>query len=87
MLKQIKDNISLPEDKALLKIVNHNDTFYLESACYMPHASDIADNAKLKEQESTAPAEQFQHRTNNQEDMYLVVRSLKHQNEKVDYEI
>ena len=32
--KQVKDNINLPDDKALLKIVNRNNIFYLESASY-----------------------------------------------------
>ena len=32
--KQIKENINLQDDKALLKIINRNDNFYLESACY-----------------------------------------------------
>ena len=58
---------------AMLKIVNHHDkTFFLESAAYQHHPTDV------------------QHiKTNgkSQESMYLVVRSLKINNEKIDYEI
>ena len=32
--KQIESKIEQVEDKALLKIVNRNDIFYLESATY-----------------------------------------------------
>lgn len=32
--KQFISNTNLPDDKALLKIVNRNDIFYLESAIY-----------------------------------------------------
>ena len=35
--KQVKDNSNLPDDTGLLKIVNHNDTFYLESATHQKH--------------------------------------------------
>ena len=35
--KQVKDNSNLPDDTGLLKIVNMNDTFYLESATYQKH--------------------------------------------------
>ena len=54
---------------AMLKIVNRNqNTFYLESAAYQPHPNDIERNeANGKTQES----------------MYLVVRSLKINNEKI----
>lgn len=59
----------MPEDMAMLKIVNRNaNTFYLESATYQPHQTDIDRNeANGKTQES----------------MYLVVRSLKVNNEKI----
>lgn len=34
-----------PDDMAMLKIVNHNsNTFYLESATYQPHPTDIERN-------------------------------------------
>jgi len=39
--KQIESHIVQPEDKALLKIVNRNDTFYLESATYQNHSDDV----------------------------------------------
>ena len=58
--------------KGLLKIVNHNNTFYLESAAYQHHEQDlqlIKDAGGVK--------------SLNQEQMYLVVRSLKHNNEKI----
>ena len=53
----------------MLKIVNRNkNTFYLESAAYQPHPDDMERNkANGKTQES----------------MYLVVRSLKINNEKI----
>lgn len=44
--KQINDNKNLPEDRALLKIVNRDDTFYLESATQMHHPEDLAELAK-----------------------------------------
>jgi len=54
---------------AMLKIVNHHqNTFYLESAAYQHHQTDldyIEANGKM------------------QESMYLVVRSLKINNEKI----
>ena len=53
----------------MLKIVNRNkNTFYLESAAYQPHPDDMERNE-----------------TNGktQESMYLVVRSLKINNEKI----
>jgi len=57
----------------MLKIVNRNaNTFYLESATYQPHATDIERNEQNGK---------------TQESMYLVVRSLKVNNEKIDYEI
>jgi hypothetical protein len=43
------DNINLPDDKALLKIVNRNDNFYLESATYVHHSSDLAEAGINKE--------------------------------------
>lgn len=58
---------------AMLKIVNHNEkTFYLESAAYVHHQNDL---------------ERLQEFGKRQESMYLVVRSLKINNEKIDYEI
>lgn len=62
----------MPEDMAMLKIVNRNNTFYLESATYQPHHVDIERNEQNGK---------------TQESMYLVVRSLKVNNEKIDYEI
>lgn len=57
----------------MLKIVNRNaSTFYLESATYQPHPTDIERNEQNGK---------------TQESMYLVVRSLKVNNEKIDYEI
>ena len=63
-----------PEDKALLKIVNHNNqTFYLESAsCNLKNEEDMR-----------APGQQSPGLINLTENMYLVVRSLKLNNEKV----
>ena len=58
--------------KGLLKIVNHNNTFYLESAAYQPHERDVE---LIKESGGV--------KSLNQEQMYLVVRSLKHNNEKI----
>ena len=79
--KQIKDNMNLNDDKALLKIINRNGVFYLESAAYYHHADDLAKNSSDTTpgatETSTTP------RPINSESMYLVVRSLKHQNEKV----
>ena len=62
------------EDKALLKIVNHNDTtFYLESAsCNLNNEEDMRQ-----------PGQPPIGLTNLNENMYLVVRSLKHNNEKM----
>lgn len=62
-----------PEDMAMLKIVNHNEkTFYLESAAYQHQPADL---------------EHMKVHGKTQESMYLVVRSLKINNEKIDYEI
>ena len=58
--------------KGLLKIVNRNNTFYLESAAYQHHERDLA---FVKEQGGM--------KCLNQEQMFLVVRSLKHNNEKI----
>ena len=59
----------MPEDMAMLKIVNRNaSTFYLESATYQPHPTDIERNEQNGK---------------TQESMYLVVRSLKVNNEKI----
>ena len=52
--KQIKDNTNLPDDKALLKIVNINGVFYLESASYQHHPEDVAKQiAETKATETT----------------------------------
>ena len=61
------------EDKALLKIVNHdNSTFYLESAsCNL-----------LNEEDMRLPGQPAIGLSNLNENMYLVVRSLKNNNEK-----
>lgn len=70
-------NANQADDKALLKIVNHGEsTFYLESAAYQHHEKDVA-----------AVMEAGGKLAQNHEQMYLVVRSLKHNNEKIDYEI
>lgn len=59
----------LPEDMAMLKIVNHNqNTFYLESAAFQHHQADLY---------------HIQQHGKQQESMYLVVRSLKINNEKI----
>ena len=40
--EQVNQLTQEPEDKALLKIVNHNDTFYLESAsCNLKNEEDM----------------------------------------------
>ena len=58
-----------PDDMAMLKIVNHDaNTFYLESAAYQHHATDL---------------EHIVRNGKTQESMYLVVRSLKINNEKI----
>lgn len=63
-----------PEDKALLKIVNHgNQMFYLESAsCNLYNEEDMCQ-----------PGQPPIGLSNLNENMYLVVRSLKHNNEKI----
>ena len=66
-------NSNQADDKALLKIVNHGDsTFYLESASFTHHENDVADQAEAGGKLATST-----------EQMYLVVRSLKHNNEKI----
>lgn len=45
--KQIKDNTNLVDDKALLKIVNRDDVFYLESATHQHHEDDLAEATKV----------------------------------------
>jgi len=62
------------EDKALLKIVNHNSsTFYLESAsCNLKNEEDMR-----------LPGQPASGLSNLNENMYLVVRSLKHNNDKI----
>ena len=67
--EQINEARRTPEDMAMLKIVNHNkSTFYLESAAYQHHEEDKA---------------QIATNGKSQESMYLVVRSLKINNEKI----
>ena len=66
--EQIALNQNSANDKALLKIVNVNDTFYLESSAYQHHEKDL-----------NAIQEAGGVKKINQEQMYLVVRSLKHQ--------
>jgi hypothetical protein len=63
-----------PEDKALLKIVNHGEkTFYLESAsCNL-----------MNEEDMRLPGQPALGLSNLNENMYLVVRSLKLNNEKI----
>ena len=53
--------------------MNRNNTFYLESAAYQHHERDLE-----------AIREQGGVKCLNQEQMFLVVRSLKHNNEKID---
>ena len=62
------------DDKALLKIVNHgNQMFYLESAsCSLNNEEDMRQ-----------PGQPPIGLSNLNENMYLVVRSLKHNNEKI----
>ncbi len=76
--EQVNQLTSESEDKALLKIVNHNETtFYLESAsCNLKNEEDMR-----------VPGQPPLGLSNLNENMYLVVRSLKHNNEKIDYEI
>lgn len=61
-----------------MKIVNLNETtFYLESAsCNLKNEEDMR-----------LPGQPALGLSNLNENMYLVVRSLKHNNEKIDYEI
>ena len=66
--EQCEAKKQMPEDMAMLKIVNRNNTFYLESATYQPHHVDIERNEQNGK---------------TQESMYLVVRSLKVNNEKI----
>lgn len=66
------------EDKPLLKIINMNQTFYLESTTY----NTTEQLAKLNQTQEEGRANLA-----NYQAMYLVVRSLKHNNEKIDYEI
>lgn len=73
---QISLNIQQQNDRALLKIVNRNDTFYLESAAHQHHEQDLI---KIKQAGGI--------KNINQEQMYLVVRSLKHQQEKIVSEL
>jgi len=61
------------DDKPLLKIINQNDTFYLESTTY----SNQSQLAKMSEDEKEKVG------VGNYQNMYLVVRSLKHNNEKI----
>ncbi len=76
--EQVNQLTQEADDKALLKIVNHNDTtFYLESAsCNLKNEEDMRQ-----------PGQPAIGLSNLNENMYLVVRSLKHNNEKIDYEI
>jgi len=62
------------DDKALVKIVNHNNCLYVESAAYQPHKVD-QDIKKQADGKKT------------QENMYLVVRSLKHNDVRQHYDI
>jgi len=55
------------ETKQLLKIINDNEVFYLESFSQL-------NSSRVESREIN-------------ENMYLVVRSLKHNNQKIDYEI
>ena len=68
--------MNLNDDKALLKIVNRNGVFYLESAAYYHHAEDLAAKQATEtpggETNATTPMPHMS------ESMYLVVRSLKH---------
>ena len=77
-VEQVNEMTQEADDKALLKIVNHNDvTFYLESAsCNLLNEEDM----RLLGQPAIGLS-------NLNENMYLVVRSLKHNNEKIVREI
>ena len=77
--RQLEPSLQQPEDKALLKIINKNGTFYLESATYQHHAEDLAKQAN----EKAAEPKDGVSKQLSQESMYLVVRSLKHNNEKM----
>lgn len=72
--EQVQFITTADDDKALLKIVNHNEsTFYLESAsCNLKNEEDMR-----------APGQPMTGLINSNENMYLVVRSLKHNNEKI----
>lgn len=70
--EQIALNVTQADDKALLKIVNKNNTFYLESSTHQHHEKDLAQIQAAGGISSL-----------NLESMYLVVRSLKHNNEKI----
>lgn len=72
-IDQVNQMTQDAEDKALLKIVNHeNSTFYLESAsCNL-----------LNEEDMRLPGQPAIGLSNLNENMYLVVRSLKNNNEK-----
>lgn len=48
--KQIQCNKNLEDDKALLKIINREDTFYLESATHLHHPEDLADVTKATDE-------------------------------------
>lgn len=67
--EQIESVMKSPDDMAMLKIVNRNDnTFYLENAAYQHNPKDL---------------ELIERNGKSQESMYLVVRSLKINNEKI----
>ena len=63
--------------------MERDSNFYLESASYSGHQSDID---ALKALKDYSPAE-LSRAGWPQEQMYLVIRSLKHNMQKVDYEI
>lgn len=62
------------EDKALVKVVCHNNCMYVESAAYQSHKVDL----ELKKEAGGKK---------NQENMYLVIRSLKHNDVRQHYDI
>ena len=70
-LAQVQKSQDQADDRCLLKIVNHNDnTFYLESAT-------------LTQEQTLAMDVVPQGKSNLNENMYLVVRSIKHNTEKI----
>jgi hypothetical protein len=74
--------LNIAEDKPLLNIINENEEFYLESVITGSKQGNSSPTSKKEEilldKKQNIP-------TNLNEHMYLVVRSLKHNNTKIDY--